>query len=172
MNRANCGALDPNFTAMRISFGASVCSRWRLIGGSLVELLDGDLALPLGPDDLGDCVEGDERRGERRGMDDHAWMPLREDRVVLVLAFLGVALPPALQQAVDVLVAEVPAAIALAQAAAERAHVADLRPGDLRGGTCQRRVGREQPALGDVDELRAGTDGDRSARTRRAGRSS
>jgi len=105
-------------------------------------------------------AQRDERRGERRGVNDHARVALREDRVVLVLALLRVALAPALQEAVDVLVAEVPAPVALAQAAADRAHVADLRTRDLRGSVRQRGVGAEQSALGDVHELDAGADGD------------
>ena len=71
----------------------------------------------------------------------HLW-PLREDGVVLVLAVQGEALVAALEQAVDVLVAEVPAAVALAQVAAERAHVADLRSADVAGrrGQCRERA--------------------------------
>src|SRR5215469_16864431 len=63
-------------------------------------------------------------------MDDHARMAFREHGVVAVFAVGAEALLAALEQAYDVLVAEVPAAIALAQVAAERAHVADLRPTD------------------------------------------
>ena len=70
----------------------------------------------------------------------------------------------ALEQAVDVLVAEVPAAVALAQVAAERAHVADLRPADLAGRRRQRRAALAQlGVVGDVGQLDAGADGDRAA---------
>src|SRR4029450_1700824 len=102
-------------------------------------------------DDLSYRIERDKRRRKRRGMDDHARMPLRENRVVLVLPFLGIALPAALQEAINVLVAEVPATVSLAEAAAERAHVADLRAGDLRRGARESRVCGEELALGDVD---------------------
>src|SRR5262245_44370919 len=63
-------------------------------------------------------------------------MTLSEDRVVLVYAVSGVTLSAAFEQADHVLVAEIPAPVALAKVAAERAHVADLRPADhaRRGG--------------------------------------
>src|SRR5207245_6850862 len=62
--------------------------------------------------------------------------------ILLVLAVQGEAGVAALEPAVDVLVAEVPAAVALAQAAAQGAHVADLRRSE------ERRVGKECRAGG------------------------
>src|SRR6516225_2349564 len=92
-------------------------------------------------------------------MDDDATMVLREDGVVAVFAVEGIAAFAALEQAIGVLVAEVPAAIALAKVAAQRRHVADLRAGDL---ACRSRKGREMlPQYGvggDVGELDARAD--------------
>src|SRR5438128_12239321 len=92
-------------------------------------------------------------------MHDHTGMPLREDRMVAVLAVGREAFLTAFEQALHVLVAEVPAAVALAQAAAERAHVADLRPGDVAGGGGQGREVLPQPRMaGDGAEGCAGAD--------------
>src|SRR5262249_45085303 len=57
---------------------------------------------------------------------------------------------------------EVPAAIALAEVAAERTHVADLRAADVAGRFGQTRERLAQRAvLGDGRQGRAGADGDR-----------
>jgi len=50
-----------------------------------------------------------------------------DDRVVAVLAIDGEAALPALEPALHALIAEVPAAIALQEVAADRSHVPDLR---------------------------------------------
>src|SRR5688500_4286719 len=88
-------------------------------------------------------------------------MILREDGVILVLALDGEAGLAALEEAVGVLVGEIPAAIALARVAAERAHVADLRSADLAG---RGREGREETAQvgvsGNLRECHAGANGD------------
>src|SRR5205814_5660472 len=86
----------------------------RLLDRRLEQLLDGYLPLALRAGDLGRGAQRDQRWGERRGVDDDAGVALGEDRVVLVLALLGVALAAALEQADDVLVAEVPAPVPLA----------------------------------------------------------
>src|SRR5262249_2184651 len=70
-----------------------------------------------------DRAQGDQGRGQRRRTDDNALMPLSVNSVVAVLAVQREALVAALEQALDVLVAEIPAAIALAEVAAERAHI-------------------------------------------------
>ena len=57
-------------------------------------------------------------------------MPLGEDGVIAVFAIQGEAFLAALEQTMDVLITEVPAAVALAEVAAQRAHVTDLRPAD------------------------------------------
>ena len=126
----------------------------------LEELGQLDRALALRPQHLGRRPQGDQRRGQRRGMDDDALVALGEDGVIAVLAVEGEALVAALEQAVDVLVAEVPAAVALAQVAAERAHVADLRPADLAGRRRQRRrtASARSRVVGDVGQLDAGAD--------------
>src|SRR5438128_11193782 len=90
-------------------------------------------------------------------MHDHTGMPLREDRMVAVLAVGREAFLTAFEQALHVLVAEVPAAVALAQAAAERAHVADLRTGDDAGGFSERRILCGEP-FRDLGQLHAGAD--------------
>src|SRR5262249_18004346 len=73
-------------------------------------------------------------------------------------ALLREALPPAFEQAVDVLVAEVPAPVALAQATAERAHVADLRAGDLPRRGRERREGAERAVFGDLRQASTSAD--------------
>ena len=90
--------------------------------------------MPLGPRTLTRGAQGDQGRGQRRRIDDDAAMALGEEGVVLVFAVQGEAALAALEQTGDMLVAEIPAAVALAQVAAERAHVADLRAADLAGG--------------------------------------
>ena len=130
--------------------------------GAWKNLASSTVPLALRPQHLGRRAQGDQRRGQRRGVDDDARVALGEDGVVAVLAVQGEALVAALEQAVDVLVAEVPAAVALAQVAAERAHVADLRPADLAGRRRQRRDSAcaASALLGDVRQLDAGADRD------------
>src|SRR5262245_36827483 len=99
----------------------------------LVELGHVDRASALRPQHLGNSAERDQHRAESRGTDDDALVPLGEDGVIAVLAVHREALVAALEQTVDLFVAEIPAAIALAETAAESAHVADLRAGDLLG---------------------------------------
>ena len=72
-------------------------------------------------------------------MDDRA-QPVVEDCVVLVLAFLGIALLAALLAAEGQLIAEIPAARPLEQVPAERRHVADLRRRDFHRCLRQQRV--------------------------------
>ena len=57
-----------------------------------------------------------------------------EDRVILVLAILGEALVASLAAAVELLVAEIPAAGTLQQVAADRGHIADVRRGRVQCG--------------------------------------
>ena len=61
-----------------------------------------------------------------------------EDRVILVLAIDGEAARAALLQAVELLVAEVPAARPLREVPADGADVADLRRADFAGGVGER----------------------------------
>src|SRR5207253_1079515 len=89
---------------------------------------------------LGRRSQGDEHRPQARWTHDHTLVALGEDGVVAVLAVQGEAPVSALEQAVRVLVAEIPAAVALAQVASDRAHVADLRAGDLARRRRQRRT--------------------------------
>src|SRR5437016_6323577 len=92
-------------------------------------------------------------------MHDDARLTFGEDGVVAVFAVDGEALLAALEQAVDMLVAEVPAAVALAEIAAERAHVSDLRAADVAGRRGQRREAFLQfGVLRDIRQLDAGTD--------------
>src|SRR5262249_60710886 len=101
------------------------------------------------------------RGRESGGVTVAAGGPLGKNRVVLFPPPLREALPPAFEQAVDVLVAEVPAPVALAQAPAERAHVADLRAGDLPRRGRERREGAERAVFGDLRQ--AYTSADRHA---------
>src|SRR5207253_4816376 len=114
--------------------------------------------------------KSDERWRERRGMNNHALVPLREHGVVTVLAVEGETFLAAFEQANDVLVAEVPAAVAPAEVAAERAHIADLRAANNAGGSCQ--CGEKLAQLlmsGDVGQLGRGADTILAARPLDAG---
>ena len=108
-----------------------------------------DLALARGTDDAELRAERDRGHRQARRVDDVAGTAA-EDRVVLVLAVHGEAARAALLQAVELLVAVVPAARTLVQVAADRADVADLRRADFfrrlrQSGIHPRglRVGRE-----------------------------
>src|SRR5262249_19010252 len=81
---------------------------------------------------------GNESRRQRRWVDDDARMPLCEDGVIAVFAIGGVALAAAFEQAEHLLVPKIPAAVALAQVAAQRTHMADLRSTDVAGRYRQR----------------------------------
>src|SRR5205085_6422078 len=97
------------------------------------------------------------RQGRRRG--DEAGVARGEDRVLAILAVEGEAAIASLEEADGVLVAEVPAAVALAQVAAECRHVADLRPGDLAGSVGQCREETTKLLMGgDGGQLDAGAD--------------
>src|SRR6185295_13878219 len=91
--------------------------------------------------DLG-AERGQGDRGGRR-VDDRA-EAVAEDRVVVVLAVLREAVASALLQAVEVGAAEIPAARALEEVAAERRRLADVR---RRG--MPRRVGERRIAPAD-----------------------
>src|SRR5262249_16203875 len=89
------------------------------------ELSHFPVAFSVGALNLRRGSQSDQHGCQCRGINDHTRMSLRENGVILIFAIGGVALAAALEQAQDVLVTEVPAAIALAQVAAERAHVAN-----------------------------------------------
>src|SRR5262249_28533919 len=110
----------------------------RILGG-LEELRQLYLTLALRPLNLGLGAEGNQAWRERGRIDDDARVPLGEDRGVAIFAVEGKALVAAFQEADGGLVAEVPAAVALAEVAAEGAHVADLRAADVAGrhGQCR-----------------------------------
>src|SRR5262245_34807160 len=101
------------------------------------ELAERDAALALWPLHFGASSQSDQHRRQRRWIDDHAGVAFGEDRVILVLAVQGEALGAVFEQAFDVLVAEIPAAVALAEIAAEGAHVANLRSADHAGSSRQ-----------------------------------
>src|SRR5437868_447166 len=86
-------------------------------------------------------------------------MAFREDGVVAVFAVRGKTFLTAFEQADNMFVAEIPAAVALAQVAAERAHVADLRPADLASGHGQRGIRPPQVLVrGDIGQLDSAAD--------------
>ena len=128
-------------------------------GGGLEELGQLHFTFALRSLHLGLGAQGDETRSQRGRIDDDALVPLGEDRVVAIFAVQGKALVAALQQADGRLVPEVPAAVALAEVAAERAHVADLGAADHTG---RRRQGRAAFADGrvggDIGQLDARAD--------------
>src|SRR5438270_12284658 len=80
-------------------------------------------------------------------MNDGAYLVI-EDRVILVLALLGEALLASCAPAVELLVAEIPAARTLQQVAADRGHIADVRRGRV-----QRGIGENFVALPDYRML-------------------
>ena len=126
------------------------------------ELLGGNLA--LGGDHRG--AQGHERR--RRVVRGHgeAAVVVAEDGVVAVVADAGRAGGAALAPAVEAVVghAEVPAAVHLADVAADRAHVADGGRRHTSRRLSQRRgIGLHQLVLGHIGQLRQGADAQRVA---------
>src|SRR5437016_4281082 len=91
-------------------------------------------------------------------MDNYALMPLGKNRVIAIFTVERKALFAALEKTMRVLIPEIPAAVALAQVAAKRAHVADLRPANIARS---RRQGRTEFAqsgvVGDVRQVHPGT---------------
>src|SRR5690242_5414725 len=98
-------------------------------GGWPQQLIHGNGARAARALDDGLRLERDEHGREIGGMHGDAGA-LLEDGVILVLAVAGVALNAALEPALDI-AAEVPAAIALQQVAADRRHGPQLRSGGV-----------------------------------------
>src|SRR4030095_9873104 len=95
-----------------------------------------------------------------RGVNDGAEAVV-EDRVILVLAFLGETDFAALLATRKLFIAEIPAARALQDGSAERRHVAYLRRGRMTGGFGQRgRVLPNRRMLRQRRQSHQGTDAD------------
>src|SRR5439155_13033075 len=103
---------------------------------------------------------GDERRRQRGRADDDALVPFGVNGVVTVFAVEREAFVAAFEEALHVLVAEIPTAISLAEVAAERAHVANLGPADIarRGRQSRERLPHTW-VLGDGRDCGSGADG-------------
>ena len=153
---------DVRHDLVRLQHGFAV----EILVRHLEELAGIDLARAVRSDDAEASAVGDHRHREARRMNDVAGA-IAEDRVELVLAFHREAARAALLQAVELFVAEVPAARPLHDVAADRAHVADLRRADAFGRRDERgkQLSRRR-MLGKIDDLRRRADAQSAIRRR------
>ena len=117
----------------------------------LVVVRSRNFPLACGSDDAEPRIEGNRRHGQARRMDDVTGSAA-EDGVILILAVDGEASRSTLLQAIELLVAVVPAARALIQIAADGPGVANLRRADFGRRLGQR--GIHLPRVGVGDEVR------------------